>query len=148
MDTNFFTLSKVAWLFLTPGNLMIVLLVIATLLLWFGRRRLAGGLMTLLSAAGLTLLIYPVGDWLITPLEKRFERPVTLPKNIDGILMLGGGEDLRASLSWQLPQLGSGGDRYTDARYLAGHYPDTPVLFTAPCNCRTRKAKGILHARC
>ncbi|MDR9498159.1 MAG: YdcF family protein [Hydrogenovibrio sp.] len=130
MDQSFFTLSKLAWILLTPGNLFVLLLALATLLLWLGKRGFAKTLLTLLSVSALTVFIYPVGDWLISPLEKRFERPATLPEDIDGIIILGGGEDLRVSLSWQTPQLGAGGDRYTDARYLAGQYPNTPVIFT------------------
>ncbi len=80
----------------------------------------------------MAIMSYPVGDFLIQPLEKRFSLPNPLPsaQKIDGILVLGGGEDLKRSLSWHSHELGLGADRYIAAKYLANHYPNVPVIFT------------------
>lgn len=75
-------------------------------------------------------MIYPFSDYAIKPLEERFSAPTTWPENIDGIIMLGGGEDLERALSWNRPELGMGGDRYIGTKELANHYPDAPVFFT------------------
>jgi uncharacterized SAM-binding protein YcdF (DUF218 family) len=75
-------------------------------------------------------MAYPVSDYLMQPLEARFAIPQQMPESIDGIIVLGGGEDLKRSLSWNVAELGNGGDRYIGAAYLAKTYPQAPVIFT------------------
>lgn len=132
MDQLFFIISKLAWALLSPGNLILIAFILGTLLLVFGFYPLAKRLLSITAIIALLVLAYPVGDFLIKPLEKRF--PILtnseLPKKVDGIIVLGGGEDLPRSLSWQQPQIGNGGDRYLAAKKLADHYPDTPIIFT------------------
>ncbi|WP_317616029.1 YdcF family protein [Hydrogenovibrio crunogenus] len=96
----------------------------------FNRTETAKTLLLPASLAGFIVLAFPIGDLLIQPLEQRFKSPETLPKDIDGIIVLGGGEDLKRSLSWGRPELGIGGDRYIGAKELANHYPKAPVIFT------------------
>lgn len=129
-DTLFFFLSKLAWAFLSPINLILIATLLGTLFLIKNRFKLAKVFLIPASLAGLVLWVYPVGDFLIQPLEKRFAQPTTLPDHIDGIIILGGGEDLQRSLSWNRPELGNGGDRYIGAKELASHYPTAPVIFT------------------
>ena len=133
MDTLFFLLSKLAWVFLSPINLILILLIIGTLL-WRTTRWAGLGKLAFFSGSllGLAVMAYPIGDYLIQPLEKRFplQTEQTLPKQIDGIIVLGGGEELGRSLSWKVPQVGMGGDRYIAAKYLSQRYPDAKVIFT------------------
>ncbi len=129
MDTLFFIVSKVAWAVLDPLNLMVFMVLAGVLLM----RRLptAGkGLTTLGLGLLLLNMAYPVGDWLMAPLESRFERPHPMPDDIDGIILLGGGEELGRSLSWKQPQLGLGGDRYMEAVWLARLYREVPIYFS------------------
>jgi uncharacterized SAM-binding protein YcdF (DUF218 family) len=130
MDTVFFVLSKLAWMVLSPGNVFILALILGAALVVFKAYR-AAKLILVPSAllAGL-VLAYPVGDWVIQPLEKRFAKPAELPQQIDGIIVLGGGEDLKRSLSWNVAEVGLGGDRYLAAKKLADLYPDAPVIFS------------------
>lgn len=130
MDDIFFIISKLAWGLLSPSNLFIVLLIIAVLALLKGFDRLAKVILMPTVFLATSLMVYPWGEWLIYPLETRFERPETLPDNIDGIIVLGGSEKLKNSVSWQTAQIGESGDRYIAAAYLAKHYPNAPVLFT------------------
>lgn len=130
IDTLFFFISKLAWALLSPINLLIIATLIGTLLLIRNHLKLAKFILIPTSLAGLLLWVYPVGDFLIQPLEKRFAQPTTLPEQIDGIIILGGGEDLERSLSWHRPELGNGGDRYIGAKELAIQYPTAPVIFT------------------
>jgi len=130
MDTFFFILSKIAWIFLSPGNLIIILFTFATFLVLMQRLKWAKIILFLTSLSAFSLMAYPLGDFIMHPLEARFAQPSKLPTHIDGIIVLGGGEDLKRSLSWGRPELGIGGDRYIGAKELANHYPSTPVLFT------------------
>lgn len=130
MDTLFFFASKIAWIFLSPGNLLMMGVVFGTLFLLLKWHKAAKLVLLPTALAGFAIMSYPVGDFLIQPLEKRFAKPATLPAQIDGIIVLGGGEDLKRALSWQTTELGLGGDRYIGAATLAQQYPQAPVIFT------------------
>ena len=130
MDKLFFVVSKLTWGLLSPSNLLIWLLILATVLLWMNYLRAAKRLLLVLSAISLLILVYPVGDWLMSPLEQRFAKPMPMPEKIDGIIVLGGGEQIKLSFAHHHAQLGEAGDRYLAAASLARHYPQVPVLFT------------------
>lgn len=134
MDQLFFVFSKVAWVVLSPTMLLSLLMILGTLLLLAGYRQPALKVLLPISLIHLALIVMPVGDWLIQPLEKRITSPQQLPSTIDGIIVLGGGEDIATTLSWQQPQTGQAGDRYFAAAYLAGQYPQVPVIFTGGNN--------------
>ncbi len=130
MDNVFFILSKITWGLLSPASLIIWLMIFATVVLLFNKRRLALGILVPTSLFSFALLAYPIGDILIYPLESRFSKPAPMPEQIDGIIMLGGGEELKPSISWNSAELGKGGDRYVGATLLSKFYPDAPVIFT------------------
>ena len=72
----------------------------------------------------------PIDDWALYPLEARFPKPQQLPSVVRGIVVLGGGEDRRATMAWGEPTLygdfGSlleGQLRSWEKRWFAqGHY--------------------------
>jgi len=130
MDSLFFIFSKLSWVILSPGNLILFLFILGTFTVVFKWLRLAKWILIPNALLAGLVLAYPVGDWLIEPLESRFERPTEMPQQIDGIIILGGGEDLKRSLSWNVAELGLGGDRFIAAKKLADIYPNVPVIFT------------------
>lgn len=134
MDQLFFVFSKVAWVVLSPTMLLSLLVILGTLFLLAGYRQRALKVLLPTSLIYLSLMVMPVGDWLIQPLEKRIQPPQQLPSTIDGIIVLGGGEDIATTISWQQPQTGEAGDRYFGVAYLAGKYPQVPVIFTGGNN--------------
>lgn len=103
-------------------------------LLVFNKIRAAKWLLFPTVIVSLVMLAYPVGDYLMYPLEARFSKPAVLPQDIDGIIVLGGGEDLKSSLSWQTAELGNAGDRYFAAVMLAEQYPFVPIIFSGGNN--------------
>ena len=130
MDNLFFILSKLAWGLLSPTNLIVLLFTLATVLLFSNRIKAAKWILLPTAIISMGLLLYPFGDVLMYPLESRFSKPTKLPENIDGIIVLGGGEALKQSISWSTQELGNGGDRYVAAAILAKQYPETPVIFS------------------
>ena len=47
------------------------------------------------AVLALTLVgLFPVGEWLILPLENRFPAPAEPPDEVDGVIVLGGAVDL------------------------------------------------------
>lgn len=130
MDNIFFLASKFGWALLSPSNLIIFGLILGFIFLTFKRQSAAKFFLFPAALLGLTVMIYPVGDYLIEPLEQRFNKPESLPNGIDGIIVLGGGEDLKTALSWKEPEIGPAGDRYIATAHLARNYPGIPILFT------------------
>jgi len=130
MDSLFFYLSKFAWAILSPINLIIILASFATILVLFNAQKSAKRILVLLLFINVPMLVYPIGDLLIYPLESRFQQPAIMPSNIDGIIVLGGAESLRNSASWQQAQVNEAAERYIYTAKLAKHYPTVPVIYT------------------
>jgi uncharacterized SAM-binding protein YcdF (DUF218 family) len=130
MDDVFFVLSKIGWLLLSPINIIVLFVSVGSLALLLNRISLAKWLLFPTTLLTLALLIYPIGDYVMNPLESRFNKPIRLPSNIDGIIVLGGGEELKLSVDWNTAEMGAGGDRYIAAAILAKQYPEAPVIFS------------------
>lgn len=130
MDSLFFITSKLAWALLSPLNIIIALVCLTTVLLWFNKTALAKVVLSFLLLINVPILIYPVGDSLIYPLEKRFSKQVEMPADIDGIIILGGAEKLKVSVSWQRAEVSGAADRFIATAELATMYPDAPVIYS------------------
>lgn len=122
-------LSKILWWIVQPGNLLVLLLAASTLLLWTGWRRLARITIACVALSFTAIALFPIGEWLITPLENRFARPGTLPR-LDGIIVLGGGFELPVLNSRKLPELNAAGDRYTAFVALARQHPEATLILS------------------
>jgi uncharacterized SAM-binding protein YcdF (DUF218 family) len=130
MDTVFFLASKVIWVLISPDSLIVILGVsawVAAILKW---QRISKSLLA--SCALLLLLIgfFPVGEWLIAPLENRFTANMALPSKVDGIVVLGGAILPQMSNSWQQPEINDAAERLTNFLYLARLYPNAQLVFT------------------
>lgn len=134
MDNLFFVLSKIVWGLLSPTSLLVWFLILATLLLWLNYIKAARRLLTLLSLLAFGVMAYPVGDWLMQPLETRFQPPATLPDNVDGIIVLGGAENLKLSSAWNSAEVGDGAERILAAAELSRHYSELPIIYTGGSN--------------
>ena len=125
----FFLASKLFWIILEPGNLLLILLVLGLLRMAATRRRKG---MLLASFAGLALAaitVLPLGQWAIAPLEMRFPAP-RLPDRVDGIILLGGAVDPVLTLAHGQVALNEAGDRITETFILAKRYPDSRILLS------------------
>ena len=139
MDTVFFLASKIIWALISPDSLIVILGVsawIAAIVKW---QRISRSLLA--SCALLLVLIgfFPVGEWLIAPLENRFTTNAALPSEVDGIIVLGGAISPRMSNIWQQPELGGGADRITNFLYLARIYPNAQLVFTGGSGAVTKQ---------
>ena len=82
--------SKVFWFVVQPGNLLLLVLLVGTLVAWLRPGRSGRIWLTALSALLLFATFAPIYSWIARPLEDRFPSPASLPAQIDGILVLGG----------------------------------------------------------
>ena len=84
MDLAYF-LSKAFWFLARPGNLVLLIILIGTLVAWIRPAKSGRIWLTSLSALLLFVAFAPVTTWIARPLEHRFPPPASLPAKIDGI---------------------------------------------------------------
>jgi len=129
MDSLFFYVAKIAWLLVAVDSLLVICLCLGVVFLYMGWLKAGRRLLSLLALLSLIIGLFPVGEWLFYPLERQ-NPPITLPAQVDGVVVLGGGEQVGLSYAWQQPALGEGGERITTMVQLAKAYPNAPVVFT------------------
>lgn len=97
--------------------------------LWRGRVARGRAVLSVLALAALALAVLPLDEMALRPLEARY--PVSqITGPVAGIVILGGGEDTRATAAWGAPMVNGAAERYLAALALARQFPDAPVLFT------------------
>jgi uncharacterized SAM-binding protein YcdF (DUF218 family) len=126
----FYTASKVLWILTQPSNLLVCVIVAGVLALLLGRRKVARCLLYPSTAALLLIGVLPVGQWLLMPLENRFPAPAEPPREVDGIVVLGGGIELAVSKGRRMAVFGDTGERFMSLVELARRYPEARVLFS------------------
>ncbi len=142
MDTVFFLASK---LFGAALKLETWLLAMALVVFWASLRhnlRVARIFSTALCLTILGIGVLPLGDVLLRPIETVFPIDRDL-RAVDGIIVLGGAEDVPASRQAGQPQLGESGDRYIAALTLAHRHPTARLLFAGGSG-RLRDVAGLV----
>lgn len=125
----FFPLSKLAWLVLEPGNLLLLLLGAGVGLLFRRFRKIGRGLLVAVAAAALAVAVLPVGPWLLAPLESRFPPPPQMPARVDGVIALGGGLDAASSAARGRPVATEHVERLVAFAALARRYPQARLVY-------------------
>jgi uncharacterized SAM-binding protein YcdF (DUF218 family) len=128
MDTLFFWLSKILWAAAAPGSLLVLSVAALWALIKLDAVRAARRLAGLLLSALLLITLFPVGEWLLYPLESRFSGE--LPSTVDGIIVLGGSIDPVKSEAWSQPELRATAEREFNFLALAARYPRARLAFT------------------
>ncbi len=122
--------SKIYGMIAAPGNLLVILLVAGVILMWTPWRR-AGRIMTV-TAAGLfvAIAVIPWSSVLIGPLENRFPQPPELPRDIGGVIVLGGSASPWLSRARNQVILNENAERLTSFAVLAKHYGNSHLIFS------------------
>ena len=130
MDSIFFFLSKLVWMITSPDSLLLILLLIAWALLWRGKNQSAKRVLGFVVGILLIVSLFPVGEWILYPLEIRFPENPVLPQKGDGIIVLGGTENDFLSTEWHQVELGDATERLLAFETLARRYPDAKLVFS------------------
>lgn len=131
MDSLFFYVAKLAWVLVALDSLLIIWLGLGVLCLLFAWQRLAQWLLTSLLLVCFTIGLFPVGEWLLYSLEKQYPPISVNVDDIDGVIVLGGGEQNAQTYAWQQVSLGSGGERPLALLQMARSLPEAiPIVFT------------------
>jgi len=124
----FFTIAKLFGYVASPSHFGLILLVAGTLMVFAGYHRAARWLL-LPVAIGALSLFGPV-QWLAQPLENRFPARPTLCR-IDGIILLGGGENPKMARERGQPLLNDRPGKYFEALDLLRRFPEAKIVVAA-----------------
>ncbi len=139
MDTLFFYLSKLLWLIISPDSLLLLLIILSLILFYIGKNKLAKKMLSITSGILLFIAFFPIGEWLLYPLESRFQTNPVLPEKIDGIIVLSGAEDAELSHVWGQVELGSAAERDLTFISLAQRHPQAKLVFTGGSGSLTKQ---------
>src|ERR1700730_819606 len=126
----FFYLAKAFWFFAQPSSLLLVMILGSVVLLQAGRDR-AGFRLVAVSAALLLLGgSLPLGNLVLLPLEERFGRADFAGKPVDGIIVLGGGEDERISAGRNAHAMNEAAEGFTAKLPLVARYSNAKIVYS------------------
>ncbi|MDP6345468.1 MAG: YdcF family protein [Alphaproteobacteria bacterium] len=124
----FFNIAKFFGVLAEPLHATLIVLLVATVLLWW-RRRLGVWLISLLTAALLAIACLPVGEWLLVPLEYRFPPYRDDATPVAGVILLGGAAaDVARSRTMGHPVPGRAAGRLVELMRLARRHPAARLL--------------------
>lgn len=126
----FYFLSKAFWFLARPGNLVLLIILIGTLVAWVRPAKSGRAWLTALSAILLFITFAPVATWISRPLEQRFPPPASLPASIDGILVLGGYSSARIADQTGLIAVSGSAERIMVSAALARRHPEARLVIT------------------
>lgn len=124
-----FLLSKVGWMLIQPGTLILLALSLITVFGRMGRRtRLA---LAVVTGALLAVALTPLSTWMLRPLDERFPPPTAgQVAQAPGIIVLGGPVRLAATAARSAVILSGTAERYVEAARLAHAHSDKTLAFT------------------
>lgn len=139
MDTLFFYISKLTWLLVSPDSLLLVLIILSLVLLNVGKTKLAKFILSTASGFLIIIAFFPVGEWLLYPLESRFQTEPSLPDKVDGIIVLSGAENAELSHTWNQVELNAAVERDLTFIILGKQYPNAKHIFTGGSGSLTKQ---------
>jgi len=137
----FYIASKVLGYLLQPSVLLISLLVIGLLLLFTRFQKLAKTSIAIATIGFVVIAFTPLGYIMLAPLEYRIARS-ELPKEVDGIVVLGGAFDSLTSSYHHKPQLWASAERVIEGVVLARKFPNAKLLYSGGHGNRAHKIKS------
>jgi len=129
-DSLFFWLSKLIWTVIRPDSLLVIFAVTGIIFWFSGAEKKAKWTLSCVVLAIITITIFPLGTVLLVPLEHRFPTNPTLPKRVDGVIMLGGAEKNHLTQLWQQPEMNDAAERYIGFARLVRAYPNAAHIYT------------------
>jgi uncharacterized SAM-binding protein YcdF (DUF218 family) len=148
MENSFFYIAKLTWLLMAPESLLLLWLFLCLLCLCLGSLLYARRLLLGLILTCLLIGLFPVGEWLLYPLESRYQANPQL-NQVDGIIVLGGAENVRLASIWQQTSVNAAGERLLALLALLQRYPQAKVVFTGGSGSMTAqhyKSADMVHA--
>ncbi|MFC1460073.1 YdcF family protein [Microvirga arabica] len=127
----FYYVSKIAWFFTTPSNLLLSLILLGLVLSLFKRLRHLGIWLSLVfTLATIALGLLPLASYILLPLEERFPAFRDDGEPVDGIILLGGAVEASDSKTRGQIVSNESAERVLDTIQLAHRYPAARILIS------------------
>lgn len=127
----FYYVSKIAWFFATPSNLLISLILLGLVLALSKRfRRFGIGLSLVFTLSTIVLGLLPIASYILLPLEERFPPFRDDGKPVDGIILLGGSVEAADSAARGMIVSNESAERVLETIQLAHRYPGARILIS------------------
>ncbi len=139
-------ISKLAWNLLSPGNILTLMLLAGAFMVSAEslRAQRLGHRLCFFGAMMLFLImVLPIGEWAITPLENRF--PIAHPDHVDGVILIGGDEEVSISEKRGVPVTFEATRRHLTFAALAHKYPNAQLVWSGG-PLVPRKSPGLREA--
>ena len=125
-----FTLSKIFWMILPPGKIIVIILAVVAVLLFTPWRRTGTALLATMTAVLLLLGIFPIGYEMLEGLENRFPANPPLPEAVSGVTVLGGTVNPGLTVDRDQLAITDGAEKFTEFIRIGRHYPDAKMVFS------------------
>lgn len=127
----YFYVSKIVWPLLQPSTVIGLMLLAGLALIGTRRKKLAVRLIAAATAIFVIAGFFPLSYMLALPLEERFARAdLSDGRPVDGIIILGGGEETHVPVTRKVQSINEAGERLTEGFALALRFPNARVVFT------------------
>jgi len=123
-------LSKLLWAVLAPESLLLLLLLAGTGLLFTSWKKIGRVLLIIAVMGYVTVAVLPVDQWLIRPLEERFSSCRQFTGEVQGVILLGGAEETKITVSRKSPSLNGSAERLIEFQSLAQRLPKARLAYT------------------
>lgn len=125
---SFFATSKLTWFFVEPSHLLLWMLIGGAILSLL-RYRIGRALTGACAFVCFVLLLWPVGNWALQPLEDGFAKSPP-PSHVDGILELGSGLNGDILRSRGEPGMENDQGGLITLYALAQRYPQARIIYS------------------
>ncbi len=128
MDTVIFITSKFIKFLISPDTWLILLIGLGLFASLRLKYRLERAVLFILFTCLVTLAVFPLGQTAVAHMEGQYSPPKDLIA-LNGIVVLGGGEQVSVSRRWNTISLGAGAERLTKTVELARRFPDAKITY-------------------
>ncbi len=111
------------------NSLLLIWFGVGFFLLWLGKNVWAKRVLGVLLGLMLMVALFPIGEWLLYPLETKYPHNPQL-EDVDGIIVLSGSENPVLTKSWNQVSVGGAIERNLAFMMLARQHPEAILVFT------------------
>jgi uncharacterized SAM-binding protein YcdF (DUF218 family) len=109
--------------------MLVLLFIIGFILLLLGNYLWAKRVLSICFISVLFIALFPLGEWLLYPLEKKYSQNEELI-NVDGVIVLAGPENPILTKSWNQVSIGDSSERLLVFMMLSRQHPNAKLVFT------------------
>ena len=125
----FFYFSKILWIFFSPVNILVILLLIG-IFFQLINKKVYKKIYQINLILFILIVFLPTGTYLLWKLENTHSKPEVMDSNIDGILILGAGIDEFMTHEHQQVILNDRIERITESAKLIKKFPNAKIVFS------------------